>query len=277
MGAEHPDALVTGLEPNFYVTESEVLSLDGKLSGRTMYVSLLLCRILSVDELKAVLAHELAHYKGADTGFSKNYYPIYRGATEGLANIASGFSENSGASGIVLLPAFTTLAYFLDCFSESEREIGRERELIADSEAAKVTSAQYLASALVKVHAFSDVWPELRNGMKDTLEHGEALANASLLFATIVNNLDRSEVLRNVSESGPVHPTDTHPPLTQRLNNMKVSYGDVLQQASSTSPEVPGSSVFDNVETLEAELTNVEHAVMIKRGEVFIAASAAAS
>ncbi len=153
MGARPPDAIVAGLEPNFYVTEANVICLDGKLKGRTMFVSLPLCRILSLGEMRAVLGHELAHYKGLDTRFSQRFYPIYRGATQGLVNIASGFSEKGGAGQLVLLPAFATLSYFLDSFSESEKAISRERELAADKEAANIDSARNLAIALAKLHA----------------------------------------------------------------------------------------------------------------------------
>ena len=65
-----------------------MICLDGKLKGRTMFLSLSLCRILSLDEMKAVLGHELAHYKGLDTRFSRRFYPIYRGATQGLVSVS---------------------------------------------------------------------------------------------------------------------------------------------------------------------------------------------
>ncbi len=74
MGAERPQSIVAGLEPNFYVTEADVICVDGKLRGRTMYISLPLCRILNADEFTAVLGHELGHYKGLDTKFSKRFF-----------------------------------------------------------------------------------------------------------------------------------------------------------------------------------------------------------
>ena len=200
MGAERPQAIVAGLEPNFYVTEANVICLDGTIKGRTMYVSIPLCRILDTDEMKAVLGHELAHYKGLDTRFSRKFYPIYRGATQGLVNIAGGFSEKGGASQAVLLPAFMTLAYFLNAFSDSEKEISRERELAADSEATKLEGAHNLAIALVKLHAFSTAWLAIRQGMQRALGEGKQLINASSLFADIVQKMEKTEVLGNVSE-----------------------------------------------------------------------------
>lgn len=65
--ALHPQNIVTGLDPNFFVTEADVVCLTGKLSGRTLYASLPLMRILTDREFDGVIGHELAHYKGLDT------------------------------------------------------------------------------------------------------------------------------------------------------------------------------------------------------------------
>ncbi len=270
MGAGHPHAIVAGLEPNFYVTEANIVCLDGKLRGRTMYVSVPLCRILSLDEMKAVLSHELAHYKGLDTRFSQRFYPIYRGATQGLSHIAQNFSEKGGASSMVLMPAFITLTYFLNAFSESEKEISRERELAADNEAAKVDNAHNLATALVKFHAFSPAWLTIRQGMKQALGKGKVYVNASALFAEIANGVEKDKALSAVSEEGPVHPTDSHPPLSHRLKNLNLTLEQVTKDASDTSPAKPAASLLENMEELERNLTEVEHAVMVRTGEAKI-------
>lgn len=270
MNAEKPQTIVAGLEPNFYVTEANVTCLDGTMQGRTMYVSIPLCRILSADEMKAVLGHELAHYKGLDTRFSRKFYPIYRGATQGLVSISNGLSEKAGAGSIALLPAFMTLTYFLNAFADSEKEISRERELAADSEATKLEGARNLAAALVKIHAFSGAWFFIREGMVRALGAGKQLINASSLFADTVRKMEKAEALGNLSEDGPSHPTDSHPPLSQRLKNLNLTLNDVLKDAKSTSPKNSAVNLFDNVETLEEELTEVEHAIMLRMGQVKI-------
>jgi Zn-dependent protease with chaperone function len=269
MAAQRPDAIVAGLEPNFYVTEANVICLDGKLKGRTMFVSLPLCRILSLDEMKAVLGHELAHYKGLDTKFSKRFYPIYRGATEGLVNLASGFSGKGGASQLVLLPAFVTFSYFLNSFSEAEKAISRDRELAADKEAARIDSARNLAVALVKLHAFSGAWLAIRKEMKLAIEAGKQFTNVSLFFANVTRRMAEAEGTSGVSEEGPIHPTDTHPPLSQRLTNLNLTLEDVRQYASDLSPAEPAVNVIENLEGLEQELTDAEHAMMIKTGQAY--------
>lgn len=57
LGALRPAHVVVGLDPNFFVTEAKVTCLNGVLTGRTLYCSLPLARILSRAELDAVIGH----------------------------------------------------------------------------------------------------------------------------------------------------------------------------------------------------------------------------
>ena len=234
-----------------------------------MYVSAPLCRLLTPDEFKSVLAHELAHYKGRDTRFSQRFYPIYRGATEGLAGIAQGLSrgDKGSASDFVLLPAFFMLSYFLGCFSKAENEISRDRELAADAEAARIGDARTIATALVKVDAYADAWPFVREQMKKALTQGQQLINPSLLFATMVADVAKEhDPLATLGEEGPPHPTDTHPPLSQRLKALNVPMKDI-RAAALALPENPSLTLIDNPEALEKDLSDIEHAIMLHRGE----------
>jgi Zn-dependent protease with chaperone function len=267
MGAQRPESIVAGLDPNFYVTEADVACLDGKLQGRTMYISLPLCRIFSVDELKAVLGHELGHYKGFDTRFSQRFYPIYRGASQAVVHLGSAASEKGSAGDAILLPAFVTLSYFLDSFSKAESEISRERELTADREAAVVAGNRSIASALVKIHAFSPIWPVIRNHMKDIIAQGKMLTNASAVFVSVVSQAASGDALTGVSEEGPSHPTDTHPPLSVRLKNVCVGIEEVLPDAAVTAPEPSAIALIDNADAVEAELTDILQALMVRTGE----------
>jgi Zn-dependent protease with chaperone function len=264
--AECPKSIIAGLEPNFYVTEARVRCVDGTLSGGTMYISLPLCRILSLTEMKAVLAHELAHFRGLDTRFSKRFYPIYRGVSEALAGIASAFSDKGGVGQVVLLPTFVILTYFLACFSDAEAEISRERELSADAEASKAAGPSSIASALVKIHAFSQVWPAIEDQMKEQIAQGKVLVNGSRLFATIVNELDQTEAIRGLSQDGPSHPTDTHPALNVRLASLNLTVDQVTMLGLRVSPDPSAFALLVNGENVEAQLTEIEQALMIQRG-----------
>jgi Zn-dependent protease with chaperone function len=91
LGATPPSNIVIGLAPNFYVTSADVTVYPErrKQLNETLYLSLPLMRILSRQELTAVIGHELGHFKGDDTKFSLKFYPIYAGTTQALAALES--------------------------------------------------------------------------------------------------------------------------------------------------------------------------------------------
>src|SRR5690606_6087716 len=67
--ARMPDNIVLGLDPNFFATTAPMHTPTSRrlLTGQTLYLSLPLMRVLSLDEVKAVVGHELAHFSGSDT------------------------------------------------------------------------------------------------------------------------------------------------------------------------------------------------------------------
>ena len=71
-----PDWLVVGIDDNFFVTEHTVTVRGKAYAGRTLYVSLPLLKIMEREEADAVLSHELAHFSGQDTLYSRKIAPI---------------------------------------------------------------------------------------------------------------------------------------------------------------------------------------------------------
>ena len=75
LGTAPPGRLVAGIDTNFFVTESPLKVGRQMLAGRTLFVSLPLLRVLDEQEADAVLAHELAHFRGGDTAISAALNP----------------------------------------------------------------------------------------------------------------------------------------------------------------------------------------------------------
>lgn len=233
IGALHPHHIIVGLDPNFFVTEAKVACLSGNVSGRTLYCSLALCRILSKSEMSAVVGHELGHYKGKDTKFSKRFYPVYRGTTEAIASLHAAGGE--GIHALALIPAIAVLGYFLESFSVAEHRLGRERELAADKIGAGVTDVATMATALVKVHAFTAYWASLQEAAADALKRGNMFINASKIYAETCAQNAGASVLQGIAERHTSHPTDTHPSLGERLKNLRTS----LQEVSPAALDIP--------------------------------------
>lgn len=257
VGTPMPANVVVGLTPNFFVTEANVRCLDGLMTGRTLYLSLPLCRILSKVELAAVLGHEFGHFRGRDTEFSRKFYPIYRGTAESLAGLARNVGE--GARATALIPALWTLSYFYQCFAAAETRLGRERELAADAVGARTTSPRAIATALLKVCAFAPLWDGIYDQMREAVSQGKQFINVSAYWAGAINTLRDRSVFDGIDTRHLAHPTDSHPPLGLRLDALHFSVSDLSPDALQTAPADAAIGLIAEHEALEKELTDVEH------------------
>jgi Zn-dependent protease with chaperone function len=252
-----------GLDPNFFVTEADVTCLSGKLSGRTLYCSLPLCRILSKEELTAIIGHELGHFKGQDTKFSERFYPIYRGTASSLAALQAAAGKGSGS--IPLLPALAVLSYFLECFSVAESRLSRERELAADQAGSSITSPKTIAAALVKLHAFTGMWEGLQLAAANALRQGRAFVNASRTYAEAVRKSAVPDALKGIAETHLSHPTDSHPPLSVRLQSLQVGLNDVATDALAVTPPEAAITLVSDAEKLEEEISDAYQLLLAHR------------
>ncbi|HEY3168757.1 MAG TPA: M48 family metalloprotease, partial [Candidatus Binatia bacterium] len=146
--------------------------------------------------------------------------------------------------------------------------IGRDRELAADKIGAKLSSRDAAASALVKVHAFSDSWGSALQRMRETLNKGQPVTNVSAIFGNYVAENSDSSRLVGLDDECFAHPMDTHPPLKVRLEAMGITMEAIQSAALMTSPENRAIRLIDHHEEIEAELTKMEQALMEKTGEV---------
>jgi Zn-dependent protease with chaperone function len=80
---------------------------------------------------------------------------------------------------IALRPAFAVLNFFLHCFGGAEGALSRQRELVADQAGAQVTSPQTIASALVKLHAYGELWQTIYEKTVDTVYDNRTIGNIS--------------------------------------------------------------------------------------------------
>lgn len=263
LGALKPQNIVVGLDPNFFVTEADTICLSGTLTGRTLYCSLPLCRILNESEFSSVIGHELGHFKGLDTQYSERFYPIYRGTASSIVALQE--AGGGGAKSLALLPAVAILTYFFECFSIAESRMSRIRELAADEAGASVASPHSLASALVKVHAFSGVWSGLQQAAAEALQKGKIFVNASKTYAEVIRSSDGKEALKGILETHTPHPTDSHPSLGTRLESLNVTLEKISPMALAISPANPALDLLESPERTEEELSTAYQMILAKR------------
>lgn len=271
LGARRPDNIVVGLEPNFFVTSADV-GLPGTaepLKGETLYVSLPLARLLTEIELSSVIGHELGHFRGEDTAYSLKFAPVYSGLAHSIGAVEE--EDEEGASGLAKLPALVTLSYVYEAFSHSERTISRDRELRADLAGAEVSSPKALATALVKVSLYAQLWSKVRSDNVDRLNKGKIAKNLSVTFQdTIrfdVGKATAENVFDTLLDTAISHPTDTHPTLSARLQNLEISPSDI-DKADLHAPAHSAIELFDRATDIEEELSKLEHQLMVAMGHV---------
>ncbi len=185
--SEGPNAFATGRNPQ----HAAVAATEG------------IMRILSVDELEGVMAHELAHVKNRDTLISA-IAATFAGAISMLGNMlqwaaifGSGRSEDEegGLLGSLAMAIIAPMAAML-----IQMSISRSREYLADATGARICGKPLaLANALRKLQQASTMLP-----MR------EATPATSHLF--IVNPLAGSSLFKLFS---------THPPMEERIARLE--------------------------------------------------------
>lgn len=210
VGTAPPDQVVAGIDDNFFVTEMPVVVDGKKFAGRTLYVSLSLLKQMNGSEADAVLAHEMAHFHGQDTLYSKKISPLlvrYGAYLQAL-------------HGTIAQPIY----YFMNCFRAlfelSLGRLSRQREFRADALAAQVTSPMDVAGGLLRVASYA----KFRGGVQEQLFKQErALESANISerlaqgYVDYAVNFTAKEDLKELKIS---HPFDSHPPIEQRLAAM---------------------------------------------------------
>jgi Zn-dependent protease with chaperone function len=261
--ALRPDHVVIGLDSNFFVTESNVMTFSDTLSGRTLYCSLSLARILTIGEFSAIVGHELGHFRGEDTKYSERFYPIYRGTAASIASLQ--VAGRRGFRAAAVLPAIAVFSYFLESFSAAERRLGRDRELAADQAGASITDARVMATALVKVHAYGGAWGELQKAAVTALTSGKPLVNVGEVFADIVARRAASNPFEGIAEAHLSHPTDSHPTLSTRLESLSVSFESVEAAALQVAPSDAAASLLPDLEQWELQLSSAYQSLLAQQ------------
>ena len=215
LGAAPPDNILLGLEPNYFATEVRVSTGCVPWDGCSLYISVPATRMMTESELRAIIGHEMGHFRGADTAFTKHFFPLYNFATQALIDMAN------APGSWTLLPAIYMLHFFLISFAKVHSALSRERELLADNAGAEVSSPINLASALVKLELFGPTISALIQ------EHVYTDRTTAPLGEQIQFHWPPG-ISDAIIEARTPHPIDSHPPLGSRLENLKVDIHTVF-------------------------------------------------
>jgi Zn-dependent protease with chaperone function len=258
VGTDPPRNIVVGTDATFFVTEAKVATNGGAATGRTLYVSIPLCQILTKTEFRSIVGHEMAHFYGRDTDFSRKFYPAFRNGANTLDAVV-GTARSVGGGGYALLPAISLLSFYLESFSEAEAEISREREIAADVIGARVTTKRDFALAITKIIQHDSAWEKVYSELLDnSTNEKRELPLPSESFVRVAEQqfrtANRAEQIKQLESEQLAHPTDSHPPLGARLKALGLSVDEVFDAAGDIRPTDASSTLIPNSEALEREL-----------------------
>ncbi|MGI4946678.1 MAG: M48 family metalloprotease, partial [Janthinobacterium lividum] len=238
-GAATPDHVAVGLVDGFFVTSADVALKPGSalLRGRTLHIPLPMLAMLDAGETAAIIGHELAHF-ATDTGYSMRFLPIYTGIERNLKALRSvrGQSTLAWTQG----PAITLGTHMMAVFDGAVKHWSRLREIEADRAGAQHSGAEAAARALVRTAllqpvigaVLSEAWQETGGASADLVGTIIARAEADGLGDPAIALQERQP-----------HPTDSHPPSSQRLEALGLAVtAPLLAQASR--PVQAAATVF---------------------------------
>jgi Zn-dependent protease with chaperone function len=246
LGTQPATHIVGGVDDNFFVTEHPVHLTGHELTGRTLFVSLSLLKRLDKGEADAVLAHEMAHFSGGDTEYSKRTSPLL-----------SRFRAYLGAlhGGGLSWPVFNFMLLYWTLVQLALSTSSRAREIRADRLAAEATSPMSMASALCRVAAYSSYRARVeanlfnRNSGHDHLDIGSRVAAGFMEYAR------GPHLTSDLSAQSFPHPFDSHPPLGARLAALGVNLGNTgVANAVTAAPAETWFSEIADADLIEASL-----------------------
>ena len=249
VGVEVPDQVIAGVDDNFFVTEQPVTVKDQIYSGKTLFVSLSLLKQLRGTEADAVLAHEMAHFSGQDTMYSKKIQPLlirYDHYLQGLF------------TGGITLPIFYFMLCFRAFYELSLGKVSRQREFRADKIAVQTTTPRDLAGALLRIVAYSHY--------RNTVEQELFKQEQALEFADVSGRIEEGfpnyavKFIQDpeIGDLATTHPFDSHPALAQRFEAIRVDLNSAeTHSLLNTQGDGRWFQHINNAEQLEREQWDV--------------------
>jgi Zn-dependent protease with chaperone function len=232
IGTAPPEHLVAGIDTNFFVTESPLAVGERTLNGRALFVSLPLLRLLERSEADAVLAHELAHFRGGDTASSAALGPK-------LVQYEY-YCQMMYAAKVTIFVCYLMRMYRV-IFEFALRRDSRNREFLADKVAAGVVSARAIISSLIKISAYSRYRGEIeRKLFEQNAQHQSSLGIAQRVASGLAPYATSAQFVDAMKTASIPHPFDSHPALPERMQNVahrieEKDYGAIVTSVPAQS------------------------------------------
>ncbi len=218
------------------------------VSKRVLTLGFCTLRFLTVGELKAILAHEYAHFSHSDTFYSRFIYQVHISISEAIFGM-------QGAGGIFSYanPFYWFLWLYYKSYSLLSAGYSRSREFLADRMAASLFGPAQFGSALRKVSTDGALFEmTIYENISSLLQQQQQFVNMYDAFAHFRNEQmtqeERDKLQTDLhAEQGSLFAS--HPTFNERIEAI----------AQLPDPDAkddrPALELFDEVRELEEELT----------------------
>jgi len=223
-----------------------------------MALGLPLMRVLTVSQLRALLAHEFGHYYGGDTRLAPWVHRTRQAMYRAMVNLG----KDSGAMTVLRINAVAHLArnlvmailgWYWRIFLRATLAVSRRLEFRADELACWLAGSRSLMDGLCSIakaaaagQAFwqTELAPALQAGYRPPVAEGfgQFMAARGVAQAT-------AALLDSQLKSTKRNPYDTHPPLKARLDA-----AHFLGYPSVSQDDACAISLIDHLDSLEHEL-----------------------
>jgi heat shock protein HtpX len=209
---------------------------------RVMLLGLPLLQVLTISEMRAVIAHEFGHYHGGDTKLAPWIYKTREAIIRTVRQL-------SGSSSVLHLP----FVWYGQLFLRVTQAISRRQEFVADALAARTVGARSLISGLRTIFgaalAYDGYWrnevvPVLNAGFLPPLADGFTQFLREPRIADAVDKATQEEM-----RAPRIDPYDSHPSLPDRIKAL-----EGLPPGPEPASEPPALSLLDNASGAEQPL-----------------------
>ncbi len=221
-------------------------------SRRILAIGLPMLSILSLSEVRGLLAHEFAHYYGGDTKMGPWVYKAQTAMVRTFQSIGS-ISEKVGRLGIVqVLYMIVTqvLKWNFLFFLRVTNFVSRRKEFRADELACLVAGKEAVIEGLRKTHAGAMAWSTYWNTeVLPVLQLGCIPPIGDGLLRFLAAPQIAEQIVRGTEQEiaeGKTKPYDTHPPLRDRIAAIQAMPADSREQSKE-----PALSLLKDPESAE--------------------------
>ncbi len=247
-----PDDLRLVEDVNAFVhQDTRLLGLVG--GKRHLGIGTALLQVLTVDELRAVLAHELGHYAGGDTRLSAL---VYRAEATVRRTV-----DHLGPTTLLgrLFGAYATL------YRRVSLSVRRGQELRADQASVKVAGRAAQESLLRELQAAAPAWQFFLNTYaKPVWSSGAAPRDLYEGFRLLLDEPTRQQELQELrlEDGRPTDPLDSHPSASERI-----ALARTLPDRTAPGDTRSAREVLSGAQALEVRVTAWFHGQLLTAKE----------